>query len=220
MEATNDNRAGILRFNLQNFSFDQNKFYLIVMAFDLDYNESSVQITSPNTITLSNPVHRWYQATGQPAGFSGHHYLQFSTQATSFGIIRAYDQVQPGATDGISDATGIVAAYLEFDATSVAEDMIVSVAVGSSFVSPEKAHANMLAELSPPPSPSSSSSSSLSSSSSSLYDVEAVVTRVTAVWENVLSAVDVYDDSEVGSVRIFPLVLWCDVVRYCIILVV
>lgn len=186
LEAANDNRAGVLRFDLKKFT-GGNKFYVIVMGFDTDYNESSVSILSNSTVQFSNPVHRWYQASGRHAGFSGHHHMHFSAEAVSYGIIRGYSEVSPGDTEGESNHKGPVAAYFEFDLSNLSSDAIVGAAVGSSFVSRQKAEDNMYAEL-----------VTSGKDTSALFALDDVVARVSSTWESALSALDISDSTEVN----------------------
>lgn len=60
VEAVNDNRAGLLRFDLTNLRSDASSFYVIVMSFDTHYNKSSVSALSANHLQLTNPVHCSY----------------------------------------------------------------------------------------------------------------------------------------------------------------
>jgi hypothetical protein len=215
VEAANDNRAGILRFGLDEYSAD--KFYLIIMSFDSQYNMSSLQILGNDSLHISNPAHRWYQASGELAGFSGHHYIQFSRAATSYGTITGYTEVHPGTTEGQSDSSGPVAAYFEFN---IADKESVMAAVGTSFVSSDKAKANMYAELSASGGVSQSANHQWSTHSrhkgnsqeapvidAALFDLEGVVERVSATWEAVLSAIDVEDSLEVLSIQLLIYIL-------------
>lgn len=172
LEASNDNRAGTMRVDLTKSKKDT--FYIIVIGFDTMYNKSSLSILSASSMQLSNPVHRWYQGTKTPAGFSGHHHVEFSVAAVSYGIIEGYNKVRPGATAGLSNVNGPVAAYFEFDASQYD---VVMASVGSSFVSRDKARLNMHAEL--------------GQAQSELFDLHGVRTRVTDTWEDKLSSISV-----------------------------
>mmetsp|Transcript_13759 Transcript_13759/g.22766 ORF Transcript_13759/g.22766 Transcript_13759/m.22766 type:complete len:796 (-) Transcript_13759:109-2496(-) len=180
VEATNDNRAGLIRFDLSNMRSDSSSLYIIVMSFDTEYNQSYVTAQSSTQALLSNPVHRYYQGAGHSAGFSGHHSLHFSEKAKSYGIIQGYDVptwASAGESlDGFSDRHGPVAVFYEFDRGQVSE---VVMAAGSSFVSRDKAEQNLQGEF---------------SGSNSMFDVETVVGRVTRRWEETLSVVKVSDD--------------------------
>lgn len=160
------------------------------MSFDSQYNMSSLRIIDNKSMELSNPAHRWYQANGELAGFSGHHFVKFSRKALSFGIIGGDSEVQPGATEGQSGQSGLVAAYFEFD---ISQKEAVMAAVGSSFVSREKAKANLYAELSA----TVSSSTAETDDESGLFDLEGIVERVSSKWETMLSAIEVEDFAEV-----------------------
>lgn len=157
VEAASDIRSGIMRVTP---SDKQEFFYLIFKASDTMYNQSSVNILPPqaygeaedkkllvNSLTISNPVHRWYQSKGQHAEFSGHHYFETSRPACEFGIIEEYGNVLEGQSTGTSNSMGTVAAYLKFE-SSLGE---VLVATGTSFVSTDKAKKNLYAELAPAP---------------------------------------------------------------------
>eukprot|EP00602_Paraphysomonas_sp_CaronLab_P006036 CAMPEP_0185018502 /NCGR_PEP_ID=MMETSP1103-20130426/1207_1 /TAXON_ID=36769 /ORGANISM="Paraphysomonas bandaiensis, Strain Caron Lab Isolate" /LENGTH=656 /DNA_ID=CAMNT_0027548339 /DNA_START=385 /DNA_END=2355 /DNA_ORIENTATION=- len=172
VEASNDDRAGIARFTPGRSTGDS--FYVIVMGFDTMYNDSTVRILSESSVEYSNPVHRWYQGTGRPAGFSGHHMLRFSRPALSYGIIHGYTSVRPGEKNGKSGLEGPVAAYFEFTSESS-----VSVAVGSSFVSTDKSRVNLQAEL-----------------GGNAFDLEGLARRVSDLWEEKLSALDVQNFNE------------------------
>jgi putative alpha-1,2-mannosidase len=186
VEATSDSRAGILRFNLQHLRPAENSssFYLLVMSFDTLYNESTVTAVSDQEMFLSNPVHRFYQGSGESAGFSGHHTIHFAQPAKTFGIIEGYSSVTyssgGGSVEGSSDSRGSVVMFYEFDREEYDE---VEVAVGSSFVSRAKATANLHAEL---------------GEGGARFELERVRERTTTRWESALSRVLVADDAEVG----------------------
>ena len=177
IEAANNNRAGTIHVDVSNAK--QDTFYLIAMGFDTMYNKSSVSILSPSSMEFSNPVHRWYQATGKAAGFSGHHHVQFSEEAISFGIIEGFTTVHAGATEGCSGIEGPVAAYFEFNASQYVR---VMASIGSSFVSRDKARLNIEAEL---------------GEGEKIFDLHGVRARVTAQWESKLSAIQVTPDASV-----------------------
>ena len=210
LEAVNDNRAGVVRFDAS--TVQQDSFYVIIMAFDTMYNESYVDILSNTSVQLSNPAHRWYQASGRSAGFDGHHHIQFSQEAKSFGIIQDYSQVTPGATSGESShKTGNAAAYFEFSTSSLSSSSSVNnnapgevfAAIGSSFVSRDKARNNAVAELGP-------------SGSAQMFDQASVRERVTMEWERRLATVSVEatapvkedPGAEASALRMFYTAMW------------
>jgi hypothetical protein len=53
VEATNDNRAGLLRFDLTGMHPDAHSFYVIVMSFDTHYNE----VSAPTLLCRCNTTH-------------------------------------------------------------------------------------------------------------------------------------------------------------------
>ena len=96
-----------------------------------------------NSLTISNPVHRWYQSKQKNANFSGHHYFISSRPACEFGIIEEYKNIKKSQLIGISNKKGTVAAYLKFE-SALGE---VSIATGTSFISVKKAAENLYSEL-------------------------------------------------------------------------
>lgn len=211
IEAASDLRSGILKVTP---SEKDEFFYLIFKASDTMYNQSSVSIVSTpsadnssgsnehvDALTITSPVHRWYQSKGQYAKFSGHHYFKTSRPACEFGIIKGYSDVQIGSLSGVSDASGTVAAYLKFE-SRLGE---VRVATGTSFLSVEKARENLYAELETPPSRGADTpglSVALNQegltadrrtfeSSSTIFDIERLVKKVSKMWEKRLGAIRV-----------------------------
>jgi putative alpha-1,2-mannosidase len=156
---------------------------------------------------FSNPVHRYYQGAGRPAGFSGHHSLHFSQKAKSYGIIQGYNVVTRATADqsleGESDRQGPVAVFYEFDRDDQTE---VILAAGSSFVSRDKAEENLQAELS-----MTKTNATVRKFSDDIFDFEAVVTRVTQRWDDTLSVVQVADGSEVITKNMMT---WSERFRY------
>ena len=56
-----------------------------------------------NSLTISNPVHRWYQSKQKNANFSGHHYFISSRPACEFGIIEEYFMLMTDSLYIVSD---------------------------------------------------------------------------------------------------------------------
>jgi len=145
-EVVSQNAAGILRIspNSDHACIDVPFYYVLILGSDTMYNKSSVEIVGEDVVHLSSPIHRWYQSKGQYAGYSGHHYFKFSRKAIETGIIDGYSgNVHPGARIGVSGSDGPVAAYLRFKR----KDGDIFVSTGCSFISVQKAHDNMFAEL-------------------------------------------------------------------------
>jgi len=177
LSATGDNTAGLVKVDVADAKSPT--FFIIIASFDTQYNESTIDITSPSGVLVSNPVHRWYLQTGESAGFSGHHAVSFSADAISYGMIEDGYLVKEGATHGQSSAEfGTVAAYFEFDATKTDAAQVL-VAVGSSFVSREKAQTNLEIELIQGP------------NTGDLFDFDAVSTKVRGVWNDRLATLKV-----------------------------
>ena len=209
IEAASDLRSGIMKVTPPE---KDEFFYLIFKASDTMYNQSSIAIVPTTSadnsstreeyvdaLTISSPVHRWYQSKGQYAEFSGHHYFKTSRPACEFGIIKGYSDVQIGVLNGTSDVSGTVAAYLKFE-SRLGE---VRVATGTSFISVEKASENLYAELETSDfkgkgRPGSShvfvqdgltADRNTFDSSSTIFDIERLVDKVSKIWENRLGAI-------------------------------
>ena len=171
VEAASDIRSGIMKVTPR-ATIQHKYFYLIFKSSDTMYNESFINISyqkvdrtsnilkSHNlkngeeiphgdekeklvSLTISSPVHRWYQSKQKNANFSGHHYFISSRPACEFGIIEEYTNIKKNQLIGISNKKGTVAAYLKFE-SALGE---VSIATGTSFVSVEKAEENLYSEL-------------------------------------------------------------------------
>ena len=125
--------------------------------------------------------------------------MHFSKKAKSYGIIQGYDVptwASAGESlDGVSDRQGPVAVFYEFDLDQLTE---VVLAAGSSFVSRVKAEENLQAEL------SGSHNNGTGDNEKNMFDMEAVVGRVTRRWEETLSVVKVSDDPQVLLLRVLP----------------
>jgi putative alpha-1,2-mannosidase len=209
IEAASDLRSGIMKVTP---SEKDEFFYLIFKASDTMYNESSISMvpTTPadsssdseeyvDALTISSPVHRWYQSKGQFAEFSGHHYFKTSRPACEFGIIEGYTNVLVGALSGVSDASGTVAAYLKFE-SRLGE---VRVATGTSFLNVGKARENLYAELETSDFIGTSSPGlshvleqdgltagrNTFGSSSTIFDIERLAEKVSKIWEKRLGAI-------------------------------
>ena len=209
IEAASDLRSGIMKVTP---SEKHEFFYLIFKASDTMYNQSSITIvpTTPaddssnheqyvDIVTITSPVHRWYQSKGQYAEFSGHHYFKLSRPACEFGIIKGYSDVQKGSLDGTSDVTGTVAAYLKFE-SSLGE---VRVATGTSFLSVEKAKDNLHTELETADFIGIDVSESSGTfqdgltdggknnynSKNTIFDIERLAAKVSQIWERRLEAI-------------------------------
>lgn len=143
VEASSLNSAGIMKISSIT-NENSRSTYLLLMGSDTMYNESTVEILANDSAIVSSPVHRWYQARGEHAGFSGHHYFKFSRMAKRVGIIHGHSEHQSdGKGIGHSTVNGPAVAFFEFSLA----DGPVSVTSGCSFISPNKARDNMVEEL-------------------------------------------------------------------------
>ncbi len=198
VSGTNDNAAGLVKVNSKDAKTDT--FYILVASFDTSYNESTVEITSTSSVLVSNPVHRWYLQMGESAGFSGHHSIKFSQTAISSVIIEADGTISVGATSGKSGSAGTATAYFEFQSSMKNE---VIAAIGSSFISRDKAEVNLQSELAAAP--------------YGLFDFNNVVSRVNTAWNTRLSSLKVSQSEtradfdaavEQSNMRVFYTAVW------------
>ncbi len=138
-EVTASARASMMRFTFT--GGDEN---FIVVEPNSDEGEGFVHIyPEKGEIVGYNPVHRIYQGSGQPAGFSGYFVLKFDRKITQFGVWKG-DTILPGGRE--LSGTGKrekVGAYVGFGVAG----QVVGVSVGTSFTSVEGARSNMEKEL-------------------------------------------------------------------------
>ena len=212
VEAASASRSGILRVtttikpdevsncsNDDGDDSDDDSFFLLFTAFDSRHNKSSI-LLKPSTsmpgcvdeIIISNPVHRWYQSKGEYAHFLGYHYFKISQPICDFGIIEPLaggqaEYVHPRKFSATSSVHGSVTAYLKIQRKSkelLQGGLGLHVYTGASFVSPEKARLNMLAEL-------SSYATEEEASREAFVSLEVLRDRTTSEWEEKLTKIRV-----------------------------
>ena len=206
VEAASASRSGILRITstmlLDNVSESNNvgndkSFFLLFTAFDSRHNKSFVQFI-PSTLSpgcvdeiiVANPVHRWYQSKGEYAHFLGYHYFKISQPICDFGIIEPLsggqtEYVHPRMFSATSNIHGSVAAYVKIQRNNTElQELGIRVYTGASFVSPEKARLNMLAEL-------SSYATEEEARRGAFVSLEILRDRTTAEWEDKLERIRV-----------------------------
>ncbi|WP_229213665.1 GH92 family glycosyl hydrolase [Dyadobacter psychrotolerans] len=138
-EVTASPRSAMMRFK---FEGDEETF--IVIEPNSDEGQGFVEVfPEKGEIVGYNPVHRIYQGSGQPAGFSGYFVLKFDKKITQFGVWKG-DTIVPGGKElqgkGKREKLG---AYIGFGASA----QTVLVQIGTSFTSLEGARLNMEKEL-------------------------------------------------------------------------
>lgn len=139
-EITSSSRSAMMRFTFQS---DNESF--VVVEPNSDEGQGFVEIfPDKGEIVGFNPVHRIYQGSGQPAGFSGYFVLKFDKKPIQYGVWHG-DTLKPaGRSMAGSGKREKIGAYLGFgDARQV-----ITVRVGTSFTSIEGARRNLEAELS------------------------------------------------------------------------
>jgi predicted alpha-1,2-mannosidase len=135
-ELTATTRCGYCR-----FTYSRSDTGFIVFEPNSDYGEGFVRINPQrNEITVFNPVHRIYQAWGEPAGFRGYFVAQFSQPFESYGTYEG-PAIRHGRTEiaGKKKIGGFVRFLLRKNRTIV-------VRIGTSFTSIEQARKNLAME--------------------------------------------------------------------------
>jgi predicted alpha-1,2-mannosidase len=131
-------RAAILR-----FTFPASERAWIVVNPNQRLGEAQIQIRPlSREIVGFNPVHRIYQGSGKPAGFSGWFVVQFDKAFSRYGTWSG-DDVNEGATTAKGDR-GLPGAFAGF-ATKAGE--VVHARIGMSFTSLEEARRNLASEI-------------------------------------------------------------------------
>jgi len=121
-----------------------------------------VRIIAPNRIEGSgNFIGGWNQSP-----YTIHFAAEFDRPFNAFGTWRD-SRIEPGSVAAANE--GKVGAYATFDTTS---NQTVQMKIGVSFISPEKAHANLLQEISG-------------------WDFDAVRRKTEAAWETVLGQIKI-----------------------------
>ncbi|HEV7347996.1 GH92 family glycosyl hydrolase [Telluribacter sp.] len=138
-ELTGTARSGLLR-----FTFEKEGEAYILVEPNSDEGQGYIEVfPEKGEIVGYNPVHRIYQGSGQPAGFSGYFVIKFDRPITQSGTwlngaIRAGQRTAQG--QGQRQGVG---AYVGFGT----QKQTVVARVGTSFTSIEGARRNLEAEL-------------------------------------------------------------------------
>lgn len=137
VEMTATARCGLMRFVMQ---ADDSLYLLIIPNSDEGQGFAKVDARKQEVVA-SNPAHRIYQGWGQPAGFSGHAFIQVGKQIATHGVF-ADGNVFNG--DSISNRKNI-GAYVGF---AMKKGESIDIRIGTSFTSIIEAHRNLVAEAS------------------------------------------------------------------------
>jgi len=138
-EVTASARGAIMR-----FSFESGDESFIVIEPNSDEGQGFVEVfPEKGEIVGYNPVHRIYQGSGQPAGFSGYFVLKFDKKIVQFGTWREDTLTPMGRVITGKKKGEKVGAYLGFGE----EKQKVHVKIGTSFTSIEGARLNLEKEL-------------------------------------------------------------------------
>ena len=195
VEATSNSAAGIFRSRLattpRSTTPASEYYYLLFLASDSMYNQSSVEIKNGSTnevkVVVHNPVHRWYQSRGEYANFDGHHVFKIDRVTVEYGIIHGYASgdstvIEPNATSATSSVNGPAVVYLKFRAA----DGDVTVVTACSFINADKAEFNLNAELG-----NIQNNPLHEHTHDSVFDLQALVDKTTKTWEKQLSSFQV-----------------------------
>jgi predicted alpha-1,2-mannosidase len=163
--------TGLCYTGLFRFRFDEGGKAYVVINPNSDEGEGFIEIdAAKGEVRGYNPVHRIYQGSGKPAGFSGHFVIQFKQPFTAYGTYRD-NAPAPGETT-VSNRKNI-GVYVEFD-VKPGETIIAK--AGTSFTGIEGARKNMEAEA-----PG--------------WDFDRMRKQSEQAWEKELSAIEVTSDS-------------------------
>lgn len=138
-EVTASARAAIMR-----FTFESGDDSFVIIEPNSDEGEGFIEVfPEKGEVVGYNPVHRIYQGSGQPAGFSGYFVLKFNRKIVQFGTWRE-DTLTPQGRIITGKMRGEkMGAYLGFGEGK----QQVQVKIGTSFTSLEGARANLEKEL-------------------------------------------------------------------------
>jgi len=174
-EITGTTRAGFLRFTFSRGG----KSYVLVNP-NLRLGEGNVSIRpDQREIAGFNPVHRIYQGSGLPAGFSGYFVARFDRPFAGYGTWLG-ESIHQGTKEE-RGKTGGLGAFAIFDA---GPGDVVSVRVGTSFTSIEKARENLEKEI-------------------PAWDFKATAAGTAAIWERLLGGVQLQGGSEDQKVNFY-----------------
>jgi predicted alpha-1,2-mannosidase len=166
-EITATKRAGFFK-----FSWLDPKNPTIIVDVNSDEGEGYIKIDVENQeIVGYNPVHRIYNGSGKPAGFSGYFVAKFNHEFTKYGTFAGMDFTHGTTEQKDKEQIG---AYVTF---SQNEDAVIFLKMGTSFTSIENARLNLEAEIPD-------------------WDFEKTKTNLEKTWNDVLGKIDVEGGSE------------------------
>ncbi|WP_231464928.1 GH92 family glycosyl hydrolase [Pedobacter sp. Leaf132] len=159
-------RSGVMKIT----ALKTDSVYILITP-NSDKNKGSIKVNKASgEISGENPVHRIYQGTGQPAGFSGYFYISIKKQFAISGVF-AEDKIYE--TQSISNKKDL-GVYVGFKLEKGETILIYS---GTSFTSIASAKLNLAKEIND-------------------SSFEKVVSATTADWQKSLSQVSVSDKDE------------------------
>lgn len=139
-ELTATKRAGILRFH-----FGKKDRHFVLAEPNSDEGEGFIEVhPERNEVVGYNPVHRIYQGSGEPAGFSGYFVIRFDQP---FRQVQTFEGTALSAARSASGSTKNrkqVGAVLEFADNA---GLLVTARVGTSFTDLDGARRNLDAEI-------------------------------------------------------------------------
>ncbi len=136
-ELTGTERAGFMRFVFKS----ETKNYLVIQP-NSDEGEGYIKVDlEKKEIVGYNPVHRIYQGSGKPAGFSGHFIIQWQGDVTGAGVFRDKEVFASQYEIKGNKKRDQVGAFLELNG----KELLVR--IGTSFSNEEKALENLKAEI-------------------------------------------------------------------------
>jgi len=166
-EITATKRAGFFR-----FSWLEPENATVIIDVNSDEGEGYIKIDTENgEISGYNPVHRIYNGSGKPAGFSGYFVAKFDkpfVKSGTFGNNELFHNIheQQNKND--------VGAYVTFN---LAENEALKMKMGTSFTSIENARQNMETEI-------------------PQWDFEKTKSELEKTWNNLLGKIDVEGGSD------------------------
>jgi len=166
-EITATKRAGFFK-----FSWLDPKNPTIIVDVNSDEGEGYIKIDIQNQEIIGyNPVHRIYNGSGKPAGFSGYFVAKFNHKFTKYGTFAGMDFTH-GTTEQINKEQ--IGAYVTFPLET---DAVIYMKMGTSFTSIENARKNLDAEIPD-------------------WDFEKTKTNLEKTWNEVLGRIEVEGGSK------------------------
>jgi predicted alpha-1,2-mannosidase len=137
VEMTGTTRAGFFK-----FTFQKGEKVNILITPNSDEGQGYIKVDpEKQEIYGYNPVHRIYQGSGQPAGFSGYFVIRFNKPLDLFGC---YSQKKEYKKQTEISGKPDIGAYATF---KIAKNDVILAKAGTSFTSIEQARANLDAEI-------------------------------------------------------------------------